>query len=252
MGINDLILFALSFIGAFIGVNFGGSMLLVMPALLGLGFEPILVLCSTRPAIIMQSLIGMKIFKKHNTLTISQNKTIFISSIIGALTGISLISYLSKEKALIVMLVVIVFLSLLASLKFFLMKYFTKNNSYLVETKSKPILYFITGFFPAIIGGIVGSGAGLIVVLFSLALLGKGILSTSYLEKNVSLGHSSTVFIWSIFYGSFDFKIGAIVFIGVAIGAYFGGKLSMKLNVHWMYFIIILLSIFILLKNFVF
>lgn len=250
MEINDLILFGLSFLGSFVGVNFGGSMLLVMPALLGLGFEPILILCSTRPAIIMQSLIGLKIFKKHNDLSKTQNSILFFSSIAGALMGVSLISFLTKEKAIIVMLTVIVILSILASLNFFLIKFFRKNEGYFLENNSKLISFFLTGFLPAIIGGIVGSGAGLIVVLFSLGLLRKSVLSTSYLEKNVSLGHSLTVLIWSLFYGRFDFRIGLIVFLGVAIGAYFGGKLSMKLNVHWMYFIIILLSFFVLFKNF--
>ena len=248
--INDLLVLTLTFLGSFIGVNFGGSMLFVLPTLLGMGYSPVTILASTRPAIISQSFIGLRMFRKYNDLTLKEQLALIGFSSLGALVGIYFIANLDKKEAMVIMLIFIILLSIIASLKQILLKVFKRDDRYLSVIKRKSILlYSITGFFPAIIGGMIGSGAGLIVVLFSFMLLNKNIYNSSFLEKNVSLGHSVTVLIWFFFYGSFDIKMSLIVFIGTVVGAYYGAKITLKLNVVWMYAVIISLSLVILIKN---
>lgn len=252
MDANYIIILTLSFLGSFIGVNFGGSMLMVMPALLGLGYNPVTILCSTRPAIVMQSIIGLSLFRKHSDINLLQHFYLIAAASFGALIGVYFISSLSPEAASLIMLSFVICLSIIAALKYFLMDYFKKDRGFLSLNKSSIFSFIATGFTPAIIGGIIGSGAGLVVVLFALILLNRGIKAASYLEKNVSIGHSSTVLIWSLFYGEFDIAIGIIVFIGTSLGAYFGGKLTIKLNIWWMYGMIILLCLIIILKKILF
>lgn len=245
---NDIILFILTTLGSLIGVNFGGSMLLVMPALLGFGYAPLTILSSTRPAIILQSILGIRMFRKHGDINKVKKLILSFSSMTGAIVGVFGISQLEKNQAIALMLLLIIVLSIIASLKYFLIDYFKRDQGYIYKDRSS-LWYFACGFFPAIIGGIVGSGAGLVVVLFSLILLRKTVYSTSYLEKFVSLGHSGTVLVWSLFYGQFDIKISLIVGIGTLIGAYLGAKVTLKLNVYWMYAIVIVLCIIILVRN---
>jgi len=252
MDANYLIILALSFLGSFIGVNFGGSMLMVIPALLGLGYNPITILCSTRPAIVMQSLIGLCLFRKYRDINFVHHLYLFLSASIGALIGIYFVASLTTEIATLIMLSFVIGLSIIAALKYFLMDYFKKDRGFLSSNQNSLISIITTGFTPAIIGGIIGSGAGLVVVLFALLLLNRGIKAASYLEKNVSLSHSSTVLLWSLFYGEFDILIGIIVFIGTSLGAYFGGKLTVKLNIWWMYGMIILLCLIIIIKKLIF
>jgi len=245
---NDLIVFALTIIGSFIGVNFGGSMLLVMPALLGLGFNPLTILCSTRPAIVLQSCLGLVMFREFRDINLSRHLVLLLSASFGALFGIYFLSKLNPNQALVLMLVLVIILSILASLKYVLIDFFRKDSGYFYP-ESNLLTYFICGFFPAIIGGLIGSGAGLIVVLFALILLRKNTQSASYLEKSVSLGHSLTVLVWSFFYGQFDLKIGLVVLLGTLIGAYWGAKVTLKLDVYWMYCIVIILCVLIIIKK---
>ena len=247
---NDLMLFILTVLGSLFGVNFGGSMLLVMPTLLGFGYTPLIVLSSTRPAIVLQSLLGAFMFKKHKDINYYKQAILFFSAALGALVGIYFLAQLNKDQAIMLMLSLMITLSILASLKYVIINFLNRKNSKRPSSNEAYFKYFICGFFPAIIGGLVGSGAGLIVVLFSFLLLKKNALSTSFLEKFVSLGHSLTVLIWSFFYGEFDLKISLIVLGGTFIGAYLGARITLKLNNYWMYFVIILLCLIIILKNY--
>lgn len=250
MDSNNLLLFALTLISAFVGINFGGTMLLIVPLLLGLGYSPLLVLSSTRPAVVTQSLLGIRMFRKHRDLNSSKEAVLLISSALGGLTGVTMLSSLSTEQAIILMITLVILLVVVSGVKMALTKSVRPTEAFSDKERGL-LLYFLIGLSPAIIGGLVGAGAGPIVAMLALLLLKKSSYATAYLEKFVSLGHSSTVLIWAIFFGVFDLKLSLIMLIATMIGAYLGAKLTLKLSPYWMYGVIIILCIAIIIRQFV-
>ncbi|MCE7991227.1 MAG: sulfite exporter TauE/SafE family protein [Roseivirga sp.] len=249
MDTNDLLLFFLTFISAFVGINFGGTMLLIVPLLLSFGYSPLLVLSSTRPAVMAQSLLGIRMFRKHRDLIRSQEVTLLVSAALGGLVGTTILSRLSNEQGILLMISILILLVLVSGVKTILIK---SNRLERVRVKEKKslLVYFLVGLSPAIIGGLVGAGGGPVVVLLALLALKKSTYATAYLEKFVSLGHSSTVMIWAVFYGAIDVRLSLIMLSATMIGAYLGAKVTLKLSPYWMYSVIVLLCLALVLKQF--
>ena len=224
-------------------------MLFVMPTLLGFGINPVVALVSTRPAIVVQSIIGLFSFSQFNDLNFRKYFILSLFSIPGAIFGSYILIKLSKDNAMILVLSLIVSLSIIASFKNFFIDNLDVDHGYFVPDKSL-LLYPIVGFFPAVVGGIVGTGGGLVVVMLCFLLLRKGIQQASYIEKIVSLSHSSTIFVWFLFQNHLDLNITIVLFWGTIFGAYTGAKITLKLNVRWMYFSIVFICLLVLFKHF--
>lgn len=250
MDTNDLLLFALTLISAFVGINFGGTMLLIVPLLLGFGYSPLLVLSSTRPSVVAQSLLGIFMFRKHRDLSTSKEAILLISSALGGLIGVTILSSLSTEQGMILMISMVVLLVVISGLKIA----FTKKDLPTPPSYSKTndrLLYFLIGLSPAIIAGLVGAGAGPIVAMLAFLVLKKSTYATAYLEKIVSLAHGATVLIWAIFYGAIDIKLSLIMLMATLIGAYLGAKVTLRVSPYWMYGVIVILCVSIIIRQFV-
>lgn len=249
MDSHDLLLFLLTLISAFAGINFGGTMLLIVPLLLTFGHSPLLVLSSTRPAVIAQSLLGIRMFRSHRDLNARQEVALLISAALGGFTGITMLASLGREQAILLMASLILILVIVAGFKIVLAK--TRLPEKKASGKSDNLLvYFLLGFSPAIIGGLVGAGGGPLIAILALLVLKKTPYAIAYLEKFVSLGHSTTVFIWAVFYGVFDLKLSLIMLSATLIGAYTGARVTLKLPAYWMYGIIVLLCVVIIIRQF--
>ena len=290
-------LFVLSFVGSFVGINFGGSMLFVMPVLLGLGIEPVAALLSTRPAIILQSLIGIKTFKIYSDISKNEYCILIVTSCIGATFGVNIITNLRQEEAAILMIFLTIALSLFAKLKYIIIDNLNIDDGYFYKD-GNAVKYILVGGVPAIVGGLIGTGGGVIVVLLCLLILKKNIRSASYIEKVVTLGHASivalllvsanTIYVAHAIFG-LDHGFGHLliwlchpvlqlhvkarnfqnhaalvsllgpnddqgpIFIsaGTILGAYIGGRTTMRLNIYWMYSMFILLCMTVLYKIFI-
>lgn len=250
MDTNDLLLFVLTLISAFVGINFGGTMLLIVPLLLGFGYSPLLVLSSTRPSVVAQSLLGIRMFRKHRDLSRSKEAVLIISAALGGLTGVTILSSLSAEQGMILMISLVILLVVVSGVKMA----FNKSVQITEASSSKEnwlLLYFLIGLSPAIIGGLVGAGAGPIVAMLAFLVLKKSTYATAYLEKIVSLGHGATILIWAIFYGAIDIKLSLIMLVATMIGAYLGAKVTLRASPYWMYGVIVILCIAIIIRQFV-
>ncbi len=240
-----VIVFVLSLIGGFLGVNFGGSMLLVTPALLGLGWAPLIVLASSRPAIIAQSLTGITAFRKFSNLDRRGHAVLAAGASAGALAGVALISRLNHRDAAFVVMSILIVLCFIAIIQTRLYKLLARDTAYATEPHGFVGL-FITGFLPATIGGTVGTGAGLLVVICCLVLLRMRLQNASYAEKIVSLSHAVTTLCVTWGKNSFDIKLAVVVLTGVTLGAIIGTRVTLHFSSKWMYLTIIAISILIL------
>jgi uncharacterized membrane protein YfcA len=247
MDTNDILLFILTLISAFMGINFGGTMLLIVPLLLSFGYTPLLVLSSTRPAVIAQSLLGIRMFRQHRDMNSGQEFTLLFAAGLGGLVGVSVLSLLTSTQATVLMISLVIALVVTSLYR---LKAFSSPNEE-KQTASKSIssaIYFAVGFCPAIMGGLVGAGAGPIVVLLSFLILQKTTYATAYLEKFASLGHASLVLVWTLIYGSFNLKLSLIMLAATLIGGYLGAKVTLKLSPYWMYAVITILCLGLLIR----
>lgn len=236
--------FGLCLIGGFIGVNFGGSMLLVMPAVIGLGWPPLVALVSSRPAIVGQSMTGLYCFRRFRSIGVREHLLLVAGAASGALVGLTVLAGLPINASRYVVLSLIVLLCLLAMAQRSLFDRLSNDTAYASEPPGTiPLL--LTGFVPAIIGGIVGTGAGLVVVASCLLLLRMRLENAAYAEKVVSMTHSLTTLLVSVSLQRLDMMLGVVMFVGVTIGAYSGARVTLRLNTRWLYFTVLLVCLLV-------
>ncbi|MEL6536750.1 MAG: sulfite exporter TauE/SafE family protein, partial [Bacteroidota bacterium] len=242
--LQDLLIFLLTAGSALVGVNFGGTMLLVVPLLLGAGYPPLTVLSSTRPAVVAQSLIGIRMFRAQGDLKGWQKVSLMGAAAAGAMVGVWGLARLSAKQGQVLMLCLTGLFILGMALRFLF-----RNRMSPPESEGSPqalVRYVGSGFFASIFAGLVGAGAGLVVSLLALWVLRKSIHATRYLEKFVSVGHAAWVGIWLGVQGWIDPKVALVVLLGNGLGAYLGARISLRWNALWLYAVMLLICLAVL------
>ncbi|MEL6851783.1 MAG: sulfite exporter TauE/SafE family protein [Bacteroidota bacterium] len=236
-------LFFFAMLGTFFGVNFGGANLIVMPVLLVYGVSPVVALSSTRPGILAQACIGMRLFREFSEFSIWEQVILTLAGAAGGLLGIQFISMLDPAQAEVFILIMIALFSGAAGLKWLFMKPAPKAEAQ-PKRKTHPwYIYLAAGFFPAIIAGLVGVGAGLIFVAIMMLGLGKGTMAASYALKCVSIGQASALLIWGGLNGQIDLALVGVLLPASLIGSYLGARFTLRMNPNYMYVVIILTSL---------
>ncbi|HAA13256.1 MAG TPA: hypothetical protein DCE41_16810 [Cytophagales bacterium] len=244
--LQDLLIFALTTTSAFVGVNFGGTMLLVVPLLLGAGYSPLVVLASTRPAVVLQSLIGIRMFRSQGDLSRGQKLALLVSAAAGAMVGVWGLSRLSAQQGQTLMLCLAGLFIVGMALRYVLRNRFSNQHTALNQQGMGRFLG--SGFFASIFAGLVGAGAGLVVSLLSVWLLRKSIHATRYLEKFVSVGHATWVGLWLGMQGWLDPTVALVVLLGNGLGAYLGARISLRWNALWLYALMLLVCLGVMVK----
>lgn len=246
---NMLAIGGLAGIGAFLGVNFGGSMLFVTPLLVAMGYSPSNIVASSRPAILAQGCIGLFFFRDHAKIDRNSHFVLAVSSAIGGLLGFGLIRNLPYDAARVVVLGGVLALSILFIKKTKLSHFFGENDGY--SPTAIPIRWIIVvGLLPSILAGLLGTGAGLVVFYIAVFGLQQRPLSASYLEKIVTVSQSATILIAVIFTTDLQREIAAPLFVGNIVGSYFGAKISLGIQPLWIYLVVFFMSAVFLLKIF--
>lgn len=244
-----LMIFTASFFGSCLGIGLGGSMFITAPALLAFGYLPPIVLCTTRPALIAQSIIGLLLFKNNYKESGLSLTMVIGGAISGALLGILLNFFIGFGNRVFMPIAICLLLFILVM--FYFVKKFFDKISFCSFGLVKESAYFLSAVAASFVGSVAGAGGGLAATLIGSYALKVDLMRFVYLEKFVTAAYSMTVLIVLLPFGFFDNNVAFDVLLGSIFGSLAGGTVVNIFGRRWVFFVGVLLSLLFLFKVFI-
>jgi len=170
---------------------------------------------TNRVNILANSLAGVLGYHKNGKLDLSKSKWILITVCVGAVFGVLLAINVSNEhfRAIFKYLIVVLFLSILIKPKRWIRE---TNDLQDIPVWKMILFYFPIGFY----GGFIQMGMGIVFLMAGVLISGFTIIRANALKMVIILVY--TILSIAIFHynGLVDWKIGAVLSIGTAIGGY--------------------------------
>jgi len=235
-----LILIVTGFIAGIINTFAGGGSNLTIPALMIMGMPADIANATNRIGVFLQSVVGVRGFQKHGKLDNSNAVSILIPTILGALAGALLASYLPVSLLKPMLLGTMVTMSLIILIKpSAVIPDEAEKTLRISERPSSLILLFASGFY----GGFVQAGVGFILLAAIAGSLRYDLVRANALKMLCTLVF--TFFALAIFVARNQvlWLPGLILALGTMTGAYFGVKISLKISqkvLKWFLFIMTL------------
>ncbi len=212
-----------AFLGGFIDAIIGGGGLVTLPIVLSLGVPPALAVATSKLQATMGIISSLFALRKNIEFKKMLIGVLFtaIFSMLGSLTLISIKS--DSLKPVVAVVLVLVF-------------FYTVFKKNIGETQSKaklkPMIFLI--IFGMIIGfydGFIGPGTGSFWIFAFVALLGLNIRQASINTKLLNASSNVASLVFFVFNYEILYKLGFIMGLGAVVGAFFGAKLLLKINI---------------------
>ena len=214
----------IGFVVGFINTIAGGGSLLSLPFLIFLGLPPSVANGTNRVAIVIQTFMATMGFRSKGVSTFPFNTYVGLSatvgSVIGANIAVSIDESLFNKILAIIMVVVIAIVVLKPKMEL-------KDLTEKVSGKSlwQGVIVF---FFLGIYGGFLNAGIGFLIILYLHYAHNINLVRTNATKVFVVLLYSLAALAVFIYNDKVDFKIGLILAIGNALGAWISSRLSVK------------------------
>ncbi|MDA9284085.1 sulfite exporter TauE/SafE family protein [Flavobacteriaceae bacterium] len=218
------ILIIVGFVVGFINTVAGGGSLLSLPVLIFMGLPPTLANGTNRVAIVIQTALATAGFKSKGVSTFPFNIYLGIAAFFGSLLGAKIAVDIDEaifNKVLATIMAAVILIIIFKP---------QTNLTNLQERLTGKYLWLgiIVFFFLGIYGGFINAGIGFLIILY--------LHYTHYMSLvRVNATKVFVVFIYTlgalavfIFNDKVDFKIGLILAIGNAAGAWVSSRLSVK------------------------
>ena len=208
----------------FINTIAGGGSLLSLPFLIFLGLPPSVANGTNRVASVIQTFMATMGFRSKGVSTFPFNTYVGLSatvgSVIGANIAVSIDESLFNKILAIIMVVVIAIVVLKPKMEL-------KDLTEKVSGKSlwQGVIVF---FFLGIYGGFLNAGIGFLIILYLHYAHNINLVRTNATKVFVVLLYSLAALAVFIYNDKVDFKIGLILAIGNALGAWISSRLSVK------------------------
>ena len=196
---------------------------------------------TNRVNILANSVAGTLGFQRNGKLDLSNGKWLMITVCVGAFFGILTAVNVSNDqfRAVFKYLIVVIFLFILIKPK----KWIKENNDIKDIPWWKMILtYFPIGFY----GGFIQMGMGIVFLMGGVLISGFTIIKANALKMFVIVVY--TIMSIGIFHfnGLIDWKIGAVLSIGTALGGYLTASYASRIknaNLYAYRFLVIVVSL---------
>ncbi len=218
------LLIIVGFVVGFVNTIAGGGSLLSLPILIFMGLPPAIANGTNRVAIVIQTFMATLGFRSKKVSTFPFNTYVGLCALLGGIIGAKLAvdineAVFSKILA-IVMLVVIAIILLKPKIKI----------DHLNERLQGKYLWLgmIVFFFLGIYGGFINAGIGFIMILYLHYVHHMSLVRTNATKVFIVFLYSVAALIVFILSDKVNFKIGLILAIGNATGAWISSRLSVK------------------------
>lgn len=222
--IEYLLLILVGFCVGIINTIAGGGSLLTLPMMIFLGLPPSVANGTNRIAIVIQSAIAVVGFKSKKVSTFPFNIYLGISAIIGSIIGAKIALDIKGEtfNKILSIIMIIVLLIIIFKPK--------TNIEHLEERLTGKYLWIgiIAFFFIGIYGGFINAGIGFVIILFLHNVNKMSLVRSNATKVAVTGIYSLSALIIFILDDKVNWKIGLILALGNAIGAWFASRFSVK------------------------
>lgn len=221
----ELVLLVIAgFAAGFINTLAGGGSLLTLPMLIFIGLPPNVANGTNRIAIILQNFSAVMGFKSKGVSTFPFNVYLGISALIGALIGAQIAVDIRGEvfnRILAVIMIIVVVIIV------FKPKMDLANMEERLTGKQL-WLGIIAFFFFGIYGGFINAGLGFIILLFLHYVNKMTLVRSNATKVAVVLIYTLGALVVFILNDKIHWKIGLILSIGNASGAWLASRWSVK------------------------
>lgn len=221
---EPVFLVIIGFFAGVINTLAGGGSLFTLPALIFLGLPPQIANGTNRIAIVVQSLSGTLGYRSKGISNFPFTIYLGISACFGAYLGAQIAIDLDGSifnKILAVIMIVVGVLIL-----------FRQKNIHLdlpERLTGKYLVWSILGFFViGIYGGFINAGIGIVIMLFLNRFNQMNLVKTNATKVAVVLIYSSVALIIFALNDAIDWKMGAFMALGTALGAWLASRWSVK------------------------
>lgn len=180
---------------------------------------------TNRVNILSNSIAGTLGFQRNGKLDLTNGKGIIITVCIGALFGVLLAVNVSNEqfRAIFKYLIVVLFLFIIIKPK----KWIRETSDIQDIPLWKMILvYFPVGFY----GGFIQMGMGIVFLMAGVLISGFTIIKANALKMAVIVIYTIMSIAIFHFNGLIDWKIGAVLSIGTALGGYLTASYASRIK----------------------
>jgi len=219
-----LLLIGVGFAVGFINTVAGGGSLISLPVLIFLGLPPAVANGTNRIAIFVQTAMGAAGFKSKGVSTFPFNLYLgisaFFGSILGAQIAIGVDERLFNKILAVIMIVVIVIII-----------FKPKTNLEQVQerlTGKYLWLGIVVFFFLGIYGGFINAGIGFIIILYLHYTHHLSLVRTNATKVFIVCIYTIAALAVFIYNDKVNFKIGLVLALGNALGAWISSRLSVK------------------------
>lgn len=239
-GISALL--AAGLIGGFINTLAGGGSMLTLPALMMLGMPADIANATNRVGVLLQSLTGIKGFKDQNKLDSGAIGTVLVPTLLGALVGSMLASYLPLWLLKPTLLVTMVGLALVMLIKPDAVIPAPGTQPYKVFEKPSAVLVL---FGAGVYGGFVQAGVGFILIAALAGGLRYDLVRTNALKLVCTAAFSIVALAVFISRDQVLWVPGLILAAGMVAGASLSVKFAVSVpqnTLKWLLFVMVTLT----------
>ncbi len=237
---NYIYLILIGFIAGVINTISGGGSLITLPMLIFMGLPSSIANGTNRIAILIQNIFSTAGFKSKNINPFPFGIWIGVAALLGSIIGAYLGSIYFKDEVFnkilgIVMLLIVVYMIFKPKI----------TDEKVTERISGKYLWIqlIIFFFIGIYGGFIQAGTGIFIILALHGISKISLVKTNAIKAIVVIFYTLSALAIYAYNDKIDYKIGFIMAIGNALGAWFVSRWSVKKGdglVRW--FLIIMVT----------
>lgn len=206
----------------FINTMAGGGSLLTLPALIFLGLPPTVANGTNRVAIVIQTAMATAGFKSKKVSTFPFNIYLGISALIGSIIGARIAVDIKGETFNKILSIIMVIVLLIIIFK---PKMKVEDISERITGKYLWI-GIIAFFFFGIYGGFINAGIGFVLILFLHNVNRMSLVRSNATKVAVVFMYTFSALVVFILNDKVNWKMGLILAIGNAIGAWVSSRIS--------------------------
>lgn len=237
-----LILIAVFFATSLISVVTGSTSLITVPVMIQFGIEPHVAVATNMLALVFMSIGGSLPFARKGALSRDRLPGLIAVTIIGSTLGAFVLLAIPKGTLELVIAVAMIGVAV-----FTVVRRDEAAAGEFVSRKREAIGYAAT-FLLAVYGGFFSGGYVTLLTVAFVSLFGMTFLQSVATTKVVNVFSSAVAVLIFALRGAVDFKLGAILGIGMFLGAMIGGHTTLKISPVWLRRVFIVVVIGLALK----
>lgn len=232
-----VILSGLGLLAGLINTLAGGGSNLTVPALMVFGMPADVANATNRVGVIVQAIVGVRGFKKHQKLNTQDLKAITIPILLGAVAGASFASYAPERLLKYLLLGAMVIVAAIILLRPAVLS--PEPDEKIIAVAAKPRVFYwliAAGFY----GGFVQAGVGFITITILTGMLRYDLIASNALKVLTTVFFTAISLAIFIANDQVRWLPGFILASGNMVGAYIGVKMALNISpktLKWFLFV---------------